>query len=132
MQLRYLSCSCATLHYMDLNPVSFRWSDEKLARVDAARGDVPRSVWVWRAVEARLALVEGGKSLQAEEPVRSPEPEISPAPSREDVSKLPPAHPKRVEASRAKRDALMRQAPVRPASEFVRAHSPTCKCALCS
>ena len=35
-------------------PVSFRWSEEFVGRIDRARGDVPRSVWVRRAVERAL------------------------------------------------------------------------------
>lgn len=35
-------------------PVSFRWDEGFVARVDAARGDVPRSVFVRRAVERAL------------------------------------------------------------------------------
>ena len=47
------------MRYMAL-PVSFRWAEEFVARVDAARGDVPRSRFVQRAVEAAL---EGSKQL---------------------------------------------------------------------
>lgn len=36
-------------------PVSFRWDEEFIARVDEARGDVPRSTWIRRTVEMRLA-----------------------------------------------------------------------------
>jgi len=36
-------------------PISFRWDEEFVARIDAARGDVPRSVWVRRAVERALS-----------------------------------------------------------------------------
>jgi hypothetical protein len=36
-------------------PVSFRWDEEFVKRVDVARGDVSRSLWVRRAVEERLA-----------------------------------------------------------------------------
>lgn len=43
------------MRYM-ARPVSFRWDESLVGRIDAARGDVPRSVFVRRAVEARLAL----------------------------------------------------------------------------
>ncbi len=35
-------------------PVSFRWGEEFVARVDLARGDVPRSLFVRRCVERAL------------------------------------------------------------------------------
>jgi hypothetical protein len=35
-------------------PLSFRWPAEFVARIDAARGDVPRSAFVRRAVERVL------------------------------------------------------------------------------
>jgi hypothetical protein len=38
--------------------VQFRWRSEFLERVDAARGDVARSVFVRRAVERALGEVE--------------------------------------------------------------------------
>ena len=61
------------MQHMAIHMVSFRWSDEKLAAVDAARGDVPRSVWVWRAVERALGEVgsgvaSGGGLASAEQP----------------------------------------------------------------
>jgi hypothetical protein len=37
---------------MAQNPVSFRWDAHFLARLDAARGGLPRSEYVRRAVEA--------------------------------------------------------------------------------
>lgn len=40
-------------------PISFRWSPELVERIDTARGDVPRSRWVRRAVED--ALDAGGR-----------------------------------------------------------------------
>lgn len=43
------------MRYMAL-PVSFRWDPEFVAKIDAARGDVSRSLWVRRAVEHQLAL----------------------------------------------------------------------------
>lgn len=34
------------------------WPDELVARIDAARGDVPRTKWMQRACESALAPVE--------------------------------------------------------------------------
>lgn len=43
------------MHYMsEPVPISFRWHKDFVARIDAARGDVPRSTWVRRAIEERL------------------------------------------------------------------------------
>jgi hypothetical protein len=41
-------------------PVSFRWDEGFVKRIDEARGDVPRSVWVRRAVEEKLGRSVGG------------------------------------------------------------------------
>lgn len=43
------------MHYMAV-PVSFRWDEDFVRRIDAARGDVPRSVFVRRAVEAVIGV----------------------------------------------------------------------------
>lgn len=55
--------------------VDFRWSEELLASVDEARGDVSRSVWVRRAVERALENVKREESafLSAKEIVAEPE-----------------------------------------------------------
>jgi hypothetical protein len=37
-------------------PLSFRWDEDFVARIDEIRGDVPRSTWVQRAVELRIHL----------------------------------------------------------------------------
>lgn len=37
---------------------SFRFSPDLLARVDVVRGDVPRTRWIERAIEARLPKTE--------------------------------------------------------------------------
>jgi hypothetical protein len=42
------------------DPVSFRFPDGLVERIDEARGDVPRTRWVVRALEAAL----GGASCQ--------------------------------------------------------------------
>jgi metal-responsive CopG/Arc/MetJ family transcriptional regulator len=39
--------------------ISLPISVELLEAVDAARGDVPRTVWIRRAIEARLKPTEG-------------------------------------------------------------------------
>ena len=44
------------MHYM-VQPLSFRWDPEFVAAIDAARGDVSRSLWVRRAVEQALGEV---------------------------------------------------------------------------
>ena len=36
--------------------LNFRWDEKFVSAIDKARGDVSRSLWVRRAVEARLAL----------------------------------------------------------------------------
>jgi hypothetical protein len=41
------------MRYMP-QPLSFRWDPEFIARIDAARGDVSRSLFVRRAVERAL------------------------------------------------------------------------------
>jgi hypothetical protein len=53
-------------------PVSFRWDEEFVAAIDRARGDVPRSVWVRRAVER--ALEESGAPGGAVVSTSSPAP----------------------------------------------------------
>lgn len=63
------------LHYM-ARPLSFRWDEGFVARVDAARGDVPRSVWVRRAVEQALGVTSGEtpenpRPASAEQPGRA-------------------------------------------------------------
>lgn len=40
-------------------PLSFRWDAELIKRIDAARGDVPRSMFVRRAVESALLRSNG-------------------------------------------------------------------------
>jgi hypothetical protein len=39
--------------------VEFRWPDDLVARIDEARGDVPRSRWVQRTVEQALERALG-------------------------------------------------------------------------
>ena len=83
-------------------PVSFRWDEGFVARVDAARGDVPRSVFVRRAVERALAPFEDDPgwaervkrriAMTPEEVKRyglNPPPEFyeSPAPAEEPLSR---------------------------------------------
>jgi hypothetical protein len=55
----------ATMLYMPPQPLSFRWDPEFVARIDDARGDVPRSKFVRRAVEAALAGRESTESWRA-------------------------------------------------------------------
>ena len=66
---RFWPCSCLSVQrriipYMSVR-VEFRWDSGLVDRVDGARGDVPRSVWVRRAVERALgegwAVQAGGE-----------------------------------------------------------------------
>jgi hypothetical protein len=52
------------MHYM-AQPLSFRWDEEFVARIDLVRGDVPRSVFVRRAVEVALGSDESSRRLVA-------------------------------------------------------------------
>lgn len=61
-------------------PLSFRWPKEFIAQIDAARGDVSRSLWVRRAVERALddaGLAVRGASSDAPG-VQSPAPAEQP------------------------------------------------------
>lgn len=63
--------------------VSVRWDDELIDQIDAVRGDVPRSKWVQRAVEAALPksklqahtaeVVAATQRIAADNPHLSPE-----------------------------------------------------------
>lgn len=55
---------------MSTTPVSFRWSEDFVAEIDAARGDVPRSAFVRSAVAVFLAK---GKTY-VQEPGADPRP----------------------------------------------------------
>lgn len=60
------------MHYMAL-PVSFRWDDEFVARIDEARGDVPRSAFVRRAVEQALSgKAPAKRNAEADQPRSAP------------------------------------------------------------
>lgn len=61
------------MHYMAL-PVSFRWDEEFVARIDVARGDVPRSTFVRRAIERQIT----GQGLMP----RVSQPAVTPASGR--------------------------------------------------
>lgn len=43
------------MHHMYTKPVTFRWDEDFLARVDQARGSTPRSAFVRNAIEVALA-----------------------------------------------------------------------------
>lgn len=72
------------MHYMAL-PVSFRWPDDFVARIDAARGLVSRSAFVRQAVEEKLepplplyvTMPPGRKKATAVNAGTGPEPEVS-------------------------------------------------------
>lgn len=48
----------------DVKRVEVVWPRELVERIDRAAGDVPRSRWLTRAVEAMLLIVEEGQSLE--------------------------------------------------------------------
>lgn len=50
---------------MALRPVSFRWDEKFVARIDAARGGLSRTEFVRRAVEELVAQDEGSRALVA-------------------------------------------------------------------
>jgi hypothetical protein len=49
---------------MPPQPLSFRWDREFVARIDEARGDIPRSVFVRRCVELVLNPERAAASLE--------------------------------------------------------------------
>lgn len=53
---------------MPRKPISFRWPEELLERIDYVRGDVPRSRWIERQLETILGLVTPPKP---DEPLRA-------------------------------------------------------------
>lgn len=70
-----------------IKPVSFRWSPELVARIDSARGDVARTIWVRRAVERALSDTQGPLTKEQADPgpVPSPEGVRSAAPAEQPV-----------------------------------------------
>jgi hypothetical protein len=88
---------CTTMHGM-VSPVSFRWPTELVARIDLARGDVPRSAWVRRAVEQALEnasrVAPGGVVRESVTPLPAPaeQPLGLPSPP-EGMSGLPGSDP---------------------------------------
>ena len=76
---RYLSPYRGTLRYMATKNMNLRLSEELLARVDVARGDVPRSVWIRRAIESGLGLQV--RTMSAETALRVAD-GAAPAPGR--------------------------------------------------
>lgn len=98
------------MRYMAL-PVSFRWDEEFVAAIDAARGDVPRSVWVRRAVEQALGDIS---RLQRVGPGPSAVVSAAPAEQPTDFYRGP-----QVEAE------------FRESAAFSRRHAPTCRCPVC-
>jgi hypothetical protein len=81
-----------------VSPVSFRWPTELVARIDLARGDVPRSAWVRRAVEQALEnasrVAPGGVVRESVTPLPAPaeQPLGLPSPP-EGMSGLPGSDP---------------------------------------
>ena len=113
------------MQHMAIHMVSFRWSDEKLAAVDAARGDVPRSVWVWRAVEQALGKVGpgvasgGGLPSAVDLPASAEQPEVYVFEGER-------------QAVRAAVEGGASGVRVVMGSALPRQHSASCKCPVCS
>lgn len=85
-----LYCFVVSCGYMT-GAVSFRWDEEFVARVDRARGDVPRSVFVRRAVERALEglpsdSLGGIQSVEVRE-AEKVRPSPVPAPAEQPVSR---------------------------------------------
>ena len=70
------------MHYMSDQPLSFRWPKEFIARIDVAREDVSRSLWVRRAVERALGENEPCESAVGSGSVSSAA-SIDPAPAEQ-------------------------------------------------
>jgi len=100
-------------------PVSFRWDDEFVATIDAARGSVPRSAFVRAAVEAMLSAANGHAIIERHQPHPEPSAPGTVARGRQpSVAHATPARPVAVAAS------------ARP-SASPRSHLPRCACAIC-
>lgn len=112
------------MHYM-AQPISFRWDEDYIARIDAARGDMKRSAFVRAAVDrvldaptpSRPATAPGttarGRQPRVTHDKRTGPVPIAPASHPDDVRVLDPEPMRRV-----------RTAPI------VR-HGMTCKCGVC-
>lgn len=100
-----------TMHYMAL-PVSFRWADDFVARIDEARGLVPRSTFVQAAVERVLAATQGGPDSYLGETAARPATESksggdpSPASPRAPAATIPSREPSRAELEAVDADLL--------------------------
>jgi len=70
-------------------PISFRWDDAFVHRLDAARGDVPRSAFVRKAVEAALS----GSKQMMERPPTKQEPSEVPEHIATGQPTVKPTHP---------------------------------------
>lgn len=88
--------------------------DELVERLDAARGDVPRSTWLRRAVEERLG---GGVVVGSMEPVGPAEAALMKDVFRADLR------------DQLHRDVVEEQ---REAREADRVHHPKCRCWECA
>jgi hypothetical protein len=98
---------------MGKKPLALRIDEGLLERVDAARGDVPRTRWVERALES--ALVERDLIGPYKLPPSEPSPKPAVPKSREGSSRKPPAPVQTVI-----RPGSPHSVPgVRPAREFV-------------
>ena len=63
--------------------LSFRWTPELVAKIDAVRGDVPRTVWVLRAIEAALDVAPTPHPRGKPRRKQSAEPSFKPGPRQE-------------------------------------------------
>lgn len=53
-----------------MRQVSLRLAEEVVARIDAARGDVPRERWIRRAIDAGLEAASDHKGEESPDPRR--------------------------------------------------------------
>lgn len=100
-------------------------------QVDRARGDVPRNVWLRRAVERALA---GRYEASSPEPVSSAPAEQPRASVSAKVREaLPDGLGRALDETPAGSSSTVeiRRAGLRPARSYVRQHSETCTCASC-
>lgn len=103
---------------MAASPLSFRWDEEFIARVDAARGAVPRSAFVRECVESVMRSGGRGSVVRAEPASRAPFEADGERAGREGPRKKSASAAPREDASlaRARRTARTRTPAVAPAA----------------
>lgn len=110
--------------------ISFRCSDEFLARVDERRGEIPRERFV-RGIVARSIGLDGTESWKASA--------IAEQQTKTEVvgggrfASAPAGQPEPLAAPESvkRADDLIRSGVVRPATSFVKQHAANCKCPVC-